>query len=66
MNSLIKTILIIVGVALLGYGGYLLVTPEASIDIGIAEASAQDNDNAYITIGLGLVALLIGLLAKKK
>lgn len=60
MNSLIKTILIIVGVALLGYGGYLLVTPEASIDIGIAEASAQDNDNAYITIGLGLVALLIG------
>lgn len=66
MNSLIKTILIVVGVALLGYGGYLLVSPEASIDIGIAKATAQDNDNAYITIGLGLVSLLIGLLAKKK
>lgn len=66
MNSIIKTVLLIVGVGLLAYGGYLLVTPEASINIGIAEAEAQNNDNAYITIGLGIVALLIGLLGKKR
>jgi len=66
MNSLIKTILLIVGIALLAYGSYLLVTPEASIDIGIAKAESQNNENAYITIGLGLVALLIGLLGKKR
>lgn len=66
MNSIIKSVLLIVGVGLLAYGGYLLVTPEASIDIGIAKAEAQNNDNAYITIGLGIVALLIGLLGKKR
>lgn len=66
MNRIIKTILILVGVALLAYGGYLLVTPEVSIDLGIAKAESQNNDHAYITISLGLVALLIGLLGKKR
>jgi hypothetical protein len=66
MNTTIKTILIIAGLALLIYGGYELVTPEASIDIGIAEFESQDNENAYISIGLGIVALVASFLIKKR
>ncbi|MGB5273910.1 MAG: hypothetical protein WBN18_14795 [Flavobacteriaceae bacterium] len=66
MNKMIKTVLMIAGIALLGYGIYILIAPEAKLDIGILEVETQDNKNAYITIGLGLVALLIGFFAGKK
>ncbi|TYP99313.1 hypothetical protein C7447_102635 [Tenacibaculum adriaticum] len=66
MNKTIKTILIVAGLALLIYGGYELVTPEASVDIGIAEFESQNNDNAYISIGIGLVALVAGFIVSKK
>ncbi|KGL63416.1 hypothetical protein [Polaribacter sp. Hel1_85] len=66
MNKTIKTILIIAGLALLIYGGYELITPEASLDIGIAEFESQNNDNAYISIGIGIVALIASFLVSKK
>lgn len=66
MNKTIKTILIITGLALLIYGGYELITPEASLDIGIAEFESQNNDNAYISIGIGIVALIASFLVSKK
>jgi uncharacterized membrane protein HdeD (DUF308 family) len=66
MNNTIKTVLLIAGVALLGYGIYTLIRPEASLDLGILKVESQDNTNAYITIGLGLLALIIGFLAGKK
>ncbi|MDY0779523.1 hypothetical protein [Tenacibaculum sp. IB213877] len=66
MNQTIKLILIIAGIALLAYGGYELVTPEASVDLGIAEFESQNNDNAYISLGLGVVVLLAGLFTPKK
>lgn len=66
MNKTIKTILIVAGLALLIYGGYELVTPEASIDIGIAEFESQNNTNAYISIGIGIVALVASFLVDKK
>ncbi len=66
MNKMIKTVLMIAGIALLGYGIYILIAPEAKLDIGILEVETQDNKNAYITIGLGLVALLIGFFTGKK
>ncbi len=66
MNKTIKTILIVAGLALLIYGGYELVTPEASIDIGIAEFKSQNNNNAYISIGIGIVALVASFLVDKK
>ncbi|WP_111707706.1 hypothetical protein [Lutibacter citreus] len=66
MNKTIKIILIVAGLALLIYGGYELVTPEASVDIGIAEFETQNNKNAYISIGIGLVALVASFIVNKK
>ena len=66
MNKTIKIILIVTGLALLIYGGYELVTPEASIDIGVAEFETQNNNNAYISIGIGLVALVASFIVNKK
>ena len=65
MNKTIKTILIVVAIAILIYGGYQLITPEASVDIGIAEFESQNNKNAYTTIGIGVVILLVTLLLGK-
>ncbi|GFZ91518.1 hypothetical protein GCM10011531_24010 [Aquaticitalea lipolytica] len=66
MNKAIKLILLIVGLGLLGYGIYKLIIPETSVDIGIAEFEGQDNKDAYITIGLGLVAVVLSFLGGKK
>lgn len=67
MNKSIKLILMIVGLALLGYGIYTLIVPETIFSIGSLDVKAQDNNNnSYITIGLGLLALLIGLMGNRK
>lgn len=67
MNKSVKAILIIVAVGLLGYGIYTLIIPETSLSIGDLDiVKVQDNTNAYITIGLGLVALLISFIGGKK
>ena len=66
MNRTIKMILLIAGIGLLGYGIYLLVMPEASLDLGFVDIETQDNKNAYITIVLGLLALAISFFAGKK
>ena len=66
MNKTIKIILLIAGIGLLGYGIYILVAPETSISIGPLDVESQDNNNAYITIGLGLLALLISFIPGKK
>ncbi|HUH28009.1 hypothetical protein [Gelidibacter sp.] len=66
MNKTIKTILMIVGAVLLVYGIYTLIAPEASIGIGDLSIDVQDNTDAYMTIGLGLVALVLGFLGGKK
>jgi hypothetical protein len=67
MNKSIKTILIIAGVCLLGYGIYTLVVPQTIISIGSLDVKAKDNNNtSYITIGLGLLALFIGLRGSSK
>ena len=66
MNKTIKTILLVVGLVLVAYGIYKLITPEASIDIGIDKVEAQDNNDDYITIGLGIAALVLGFLGGRK
>ena len=67
MNKTIKTLLIIAGLALLGYGIYTLIIPETDINIGELDLiEAQDNTNAYITIGLGILALAVALLGRRK
>lgn len=63
MNKTIKTILLIVGVILLSYGIYTLVIPETQISIGDLDlVKVQDNTNSFITIGLGLVAVVLSLM----
>lgn len=66
MNKTIKNILLVVGLILVIYGIYKMIVPEASIDIGVAKFEAQDNKDAYITIGLGLAALVLGFIGGKK
>lgn len=59
MNNTVKMILLIVGVILVGYGIYNLIAPEASMDLGVVSAEVQDNNDSYITIALGLVAIVL-------
>lgn len=67
MNKSIKSILMIVGVVLIGYGIYTIVVPETILSIGSLDVKAKDNNNSsYITIGLGLLALFIGLMGSRK
>ncbi len=66
MHKIIQAILLIVGVILIAYGVYTMITPEASVDLGIVEAEVQDNDNAFITIGLGIASVVLSLLGSKK
>nr|WP_299033850.1 hypothetical protein [uncultured Tenacibaculum sp.] len=66
MNKTIKLILLVIGVALTLYGVFKIVSPEASVDIGIAEFTEQNNKDAYITLGLGIVVLLVSFFTSKK
>ncbi|AOW17990.1 hypothetical protein LPB03_11225 [Polaribacter vadi] len=66
MNKTIKTVLLIVGVILLAYGVYVMVVPETQVSIGDLDLiEAQDNTNAYITIGLGIAAIALSLIKGK-
>jgi hypothetical protein len=65
MNKAIKMVLLVVGVILIGYGIYTLITPETSVDLGIVKANVQDNDNSYITIGLGIASVVLSMLGRK-
>ena len=66
MRKTVQVILLLVGVLLIGYGVYTLITPEASVDLGIVEAEVQDNNNSYITIGLGIASVVLALLGNRK
>ena len=66
MNKNIKTILLVVGIILLAYGFYTMVVPETKVSIGDLDlVKAQDNTNAYIAIGLGIVAVVLSLVKGK-
>jgi len=66
MQKAIQGILLFVGVFLIGYGIYTMITPEASVDLGIVEAEIQDDNEAYTTIGLGIASVVLSLLASRK
>ena len=58
--------MLFVGVVLIAYGIYTLISPEASIGIGDLSINVQDNTDAYWTIGLGLATLVLGLVGGRK
>jgi len=66
MNKTIKTILMVVGVVLIVYGIYTMIAPEASVEVGGLSMEAQDNTDAFITIALGIVALVLGYVGRGK
>ncbi len=66
MNKNVKTILMVAGIIMLGYGIYTLIAPEASLSVGPLDVTAQDNSNSYVTIGLGIAALLASFLGGRK
>jgi len=66
MRKMIPQILQIVGLILVVYGIYQVVSPEASVDLGIVEATAQDNTDAYTTVGIGILAVVLGFFMGKK
>jgi len=66
MNKTIKTVLLILGVILLVYGIYTMITPETQVSIGKLDLlKVQDNTSSYIIIGVGLVAIVLSLLKGK-
>ncbi|AUC85714.1 hypothetical protein CW731_10635 [Polaribacter sp. ALD11] len=66
MNKAIKTVLLVAGIILLGYGIYTMIQPEAQVSIGDLDlVTTQDNTNSYITIALGIVAIAISLVKGK-
>ena len=66
MNKTIKMILVVAGIIILGYGIYTLIVPENVVSIGSLDiVKTQNNNTSYITIGIGFVILIFGLLLKK-
>ena len=66
MKKPVTLILQIVGLILLGYGIYQVIVPEASVNIGPLDASVQDNNDSYVTMVLGLVAIGLGYFMGRK
>lgn len=66
MHKTVKLVLLIIGIALVAYGAYLVIVPETSVDLAIVEIEEQDNTNAFIMIGLGVVALIGSLAGGRK
>lgn len=67
MNKTIKSVLLLIGLILVGYGIYTLVQPETHVAIGDVDlVKTQENTDSYITIGIGIVAIAIALITGKK
>ncbi len=67
MNNVLKFVLLIIGLGLVGYGIYTLVTPEFSIDAGPLQVEAQgDNTQSYAMIAFGILSLIGGLAFRRR
>lgn len=67
MKNTLKIVLLILGIFLIGYGLYTLITPEVSLQAGPLKVEAQgDNTQSYAMIGLGILALIGGVAFNKR
>jgi len=67
MNNVLKFVLLIIGIGLIGYGLYDILTPECSIDAGPLQVEAHgDNTQSYAMIAFGVLALVGGLAFGKR
>lgn len=66
MNRTLKAVLLIVGLILIFYGIYILVKPEASVRLGNSKIEVQENTMSIITIGLGIVSVVLSMLVSKR
>lgn len=67
MKNTLKIVLLILGIFLVGYGLYTLITPEVSLQAGPLKVEAQgDNTQSYAMIGLGILSLIGGVAFNKR
>lgn len=67
MNNILKIVLLVIGVGMIGYGLYRLITSEFAIDAGPLQVEAHgDNTQSYAMIGFGVLALIGGLAFGKR
>ncbi|MFN4761561.1 hypothetical protein ACKGJN_00395 [Gillisia sp. Q332] len=67
MNNTLKIVLLVAGVALVGYGLYTLITPEVLMEAGPLKIEAQgDKTQSYAMIVLGILALVGGVAFGKR
>ncbi len=69
MNKTAKTILLLVGILLIAYGIYKIVTPDVQGEVLGMEFSANDNEistESIVLIALGILALLAPRFIKSK
>ncbi|MCB7481188.1 hypothetical protein [Christiangramia sediminis] len=67
MNNVLKFVLLIIGIGLIGYGVYDLITPEFAIDAGPLQVEAHgDNTQSYAMIAFGILSLVGGLAFRKR
>jgi hypothetical protein len=66
--KILKTVLLAVGIALIGFGLYSAFVPQEVLDIGPVEISAKEglNNQTLGMIGLGVLALLAAVFAKNR
>jgi uncharacterized membrane protein HdeD (DUF308 family) len=67
MKNTLKVVLLLVGVALIGYGIYTLLFPHISLENGIESVlPKKDNTQSFAMICLGVLTLVCGIAFRKR
>lgn len=67
MKNTLKFVLLILGIFLIVYGLYTLISPEVSLQAGPLKVEAQgDNTQSYAMIGFGILTLIGGVAFNKR
>ena len=66
--KILKSVLIVVGIVLIGFGLYNAFIPQEVLDVGPLEVSAKEglSNQTLAMIGLGILALIAGAFMRKR